>query len=431
MGVTSSPAGAETTYHGSAARVILNRPIVDVAATPSGNGYWLVASDGGLFNYGDATFFGSTGAITLAQPIVGMTATPTGRGYWLVASDGGIFNYGDATFRGSTGAIGLAQPIVGMAATPTGRGYWLVASDGGIFSFGDAVFYGSTGGMRLNQPIVGMAATPTGLGYWLVASDGGVFSFGDASFHGSTGGIRLVSPIVGMASAPGGTGYWMVAEDGGVFAFGSARFLGSASGAPPQPAVDIAVSPSGGYWIATEFGAVHAATESGVFVIDPNLAARSPEEAIATEMVARINAERRARGLAPLSWDPQLADAASAWARTMGASNNFRHQDIGALINRAPFAGRFGFMSENIYAGNGGSADSGTAHAALMGSAGHRSTMLTPELQFVGVGAACVGGMLWLVEDYGIALGAPMPPSRSTPPAAPFVSSDGNGTRCL
>jgi hypothetical protein len=44
-----------------------------------------------------------------------MAATPTGAGYWLVASDGGIFAFGDATFYGSTGAIRLNQPIVGMS----------------------------------------------------------------------------------------------------------------------------------------------------------------------------------------------------------------------------------------------------------------------------------------------------------------------------
>jgi hypothetical protein len=34
-----------------------------------------------------------------------------------VASDGGIFTFGDATFLGSTGGMHLNQPIVGMAAT--------------------------------------------------------------------------------------------------------------------------------------------------------------------------------------------------------------------------------------------------------------------------------------------------------------------------
>jgi hypothetical protein len=30
-----------------------------MASTPSGNGYWLVASDGGIFSFGDATFHGA------------------------------------------------------------------------------------------------------------------------------------------------------------------------------------------------------------------------------------------------------------------------------------------------------------------------------------------------------------------------------------
>ena len=50
-----------------------------------------------------------------------MAATPDGGGYWLVASDGGIFNFGDAGFYGSAGSIRLNKPIVGMAATPDGQ----------------------------------------------------------------------------------------------------------------------------------------------------------------------------------------------------------------------------------------------------------------------------------------------------------------------
>ena len=43
------------------------------------------------------------GPFTLNKPIVGMAATPDGQGYWLVASDGGIFSFGDAPFYGSIG----------------------------------------------------------------------------------------------------------------------------------------------------------------------------------------------------------------------------------------------------------------------------------------------------------------------------------------
>ncbi len=133
-------------------------------APTSPNGYYEVASDGGIFNYGNLAFCGSTGAITLNQPIVGMASTPDAGGYWLVAKDGGIFAFGDAQthFYGSLPGLGISvNDIVGIAVTPNGQGYYEVASDGGIFAFGatpqSAPFYGSMGGKPLNQPIVAIA----------------------------------------------------------------------------------------------------------------------------------------------------------------------------------------------------------------------------------------------------------------------------------
>ncbi len=216
------------TFYGSTGSIKLNKPMVGMDPTPDGQGYWLVASDGGIFTYGDAQFHGSRGGQPLNKPIVGMATTPDGQGYWLVASDGGIFTYGDANYYGSRGGQPINAPIVGMAATPDGGGYWLVGADGGIYSYGDALFHGSTGALKLNKPVVGIAGTPTGLGYWLVASDGGIFNYGDANFYGSTGSLKLNKPVVGMASSPSGLGYWLVASDGGVFNYGDAPFEGSA-----------------------------------------------------------------------------------------------------------------------------------------------------------------------------------------------------------
>ena len=45
-----------------------------------------------------------------------MAATFDAKGYWLVASDGGIFSYGDAVFEGSAGALPLNKPIVSLAS---------------------------------------------------------------------------------------------------------------------------------------------------------------------------------------------------------------------------------------------------------------------------------------------------------------------------
>ncbi|HEX5925139.1 MAG TPA: hypothetical protein VFY45_15005, partial [Baekduia sp.] len=58
-------------------------------------------------------------------------ADPDGSGYWLVASDGGVFAF-DAPFYGSAGALRLTDPVVGMAASPNGQGYWLAAARVGM-----------------------------------------------------------------------------------------------------------------------------------------------------------------------------------------------------------------------------------------------------------------------------------------------------------
>ncbi|MHB8682494.1 MAG: glycoside hydrolase family 5 protein [Acidimicrobiales bacterium] len=228
------------------------------AVPPSGSGYWMAASDGGIFAFG-VPYFGSMGGTQLAAPIVSMASPPDDWGYWEVASDGGVFAFGGATYAGSMGGSPLNAPIVAMAADPVTGGYWLVASDGGIFAF-DAPFYGSTGNLRLNKPIVTMVPTPDGLGYWLVASDGGVFSFGDARYLGSMGSTVLNKPIVSAQATPDGLGYWLAAADGGIFSFGDARFLGSTGAlhlARPITAME-ATPDAGGYWLVAADGGVFA-----------------------------------------------------------------------------------------------------------------------------------------------------------------------------
>jgi SpoIID/LytB domain protein len=212
---------------------------------PSGGvgGYWINASDGGVFSFGNAQFYGSTGGMQLNAPVVGMASTHDAGGYWEVASDGGVFSFGNAQFYGSTGGMRLNAPVVGMAVTPDGDGYWLVASDGGIFAYGDAGFYGSTGSLVLNKPVIGMVATHDGRGYWLIASDGGVFAFGDAGFFGSLGGAPPATALVGVAPTPDGGGYWVLGANGTVYDFGDAPMVGVSSVSPP---LSIMTSPMSG-----------------------------------------------------------------------------------------------------------------------------------------------------------------------------------------
>jgi hypothetical protein len=118
----------------------------------------MVGSDGGVFAFGDARFRGSMGGRHLNQPVVGIASTLDNAGYWLVASDGGVFAF-SAPFRGSMGSVTLNRPVDGLVAY--GNGYLMVASDGGVFDFSNRAFLGSLADRVLSAPIVGIAAFTT------------------------------------------------------------------------------------------------------------------------------------------------------------------------------------------------------------------------------------------------------------------------------
>ena len=236
-------------FFGSMGGHPLNKPIVSMTDTPDHQGYWLFASDGGVFAFGDAQFFGSVPGVlgpvgkTLNAPIVAAESTPDGHGYRMFAADGGVFDFGDASYVGSLPGLNIVPntPIVAATSAPIGQGYWLVARDGGVFNLGSANFFGSMGGQPLNAAIVSMSATPTASGYWIFAADGGVFNFGDARLFGSMGGVHLNKPITFGVSTTTGGGYWLFGSDGGVFNFGDAPFLGSLGAIPLNQPIDSGV----------------------------------------------------------------------------------------------------------------------------------------------------------------------------------------------
>lgn len=133
----------------------------------------------------------------LTAPTIKVMYRPQGDGYWMVGSDGGVFNFG-APDLGSLGNLHLAAPVVDAAIVPDGGGFWLVGADGGIFAFGNAIPFGNGDPLpaeHLTRPISGCAATPTGQGLILIGQDGGAFCFGDAMYKGSL-------PKYGLSPAP-------------------------------------------------------------------------------------------------------------------------------------------------------------------------------------------------------------------------------------
>ncbi len=163
-------------FHGSMGGTSLQRPVVGITPTITRNGYWLVASDGGIFSFGDSTFYGSIPGIglhpagsgqphSLSAPIVGMVPTVTRHGYFMVASDGGVFAFGDARFEGSCPGIGgCAGAAVAVMPDRTGNGYWLVTSAGGVYTFGDASFYGAPTPQTVRVVDAAQPRTDTGTG---------------------------------------------------------------------------------------------------------------------------------------------------------------------------------------------------------------------------------------------------------------------------
>ena len=85
---------------------------------------------------GTPHFYGSIGGQHLNAPVVGIAATSDGQGYWLVASDGGVFPFGARGVLGSMGGLHLNAPVVGIATSDDDGGYLVAASDGGVFRFG-------------------------------------------------------------------------------------------------------------------------------------------------------------------------------------------------------------------------------------------------------------------------------------------------------
>lgn len=122
-------------------------------------GYVMLAADGGTFAFGTeaAALFAagnSVGKLSPGDTAVDLAITPTGEGYWIASAMGAVDAFGDAGFFGSAAGIHLNKPIVAIVSSPSGKGYWLFAADGGVFAYGDAPAEGSLGSIRLNAPVV-------------------------------------------------------------------------------------------------------------------------------------------------------------------------------------------------------------------------------------------------------------------------------------
>ena len=227
-------------FYGSTGSLRLQRPVVGITPTASRGGYWLDASDGGVFSFGDAGFYGSIPGLglhpagsglpnSLNAPIVGMVPSADSGGYFMVASDGGVFAFGDAKFAGSCYSIGgCAGAAVAVMPDASGFGYWVVTRTGNVYTFGDAPYLKGPGP---GAPVTSAVRTWDGRGYWILRADGTVDAFGDAVGHGEpTGQVGGFNPATAIFMDSDSGGYWVADAEGAVFNYGDAPNDGSMAG---------------------------------------------------------------------------------------------------------------------------------------------------------------------------------------------------------
>ena len=204
-------------FYGSTGSIKLQRPVVGIVPTKDDGGYWLDASDGGVFAYGDTQFYGSIPGLglhpagsglphSLNAPIVGMVPSNDDSGYFMVASDGGVFAFGDAHFAGSCpGMGGCSGAAVSVMPDASGNGYWLVTQTGNVYTFGDAPYYGAPG--STGSPVTSAVRTPDGKGYWVLTANGTVYNYGDAANDGdATGALGGLNPASAVFTTSDGGG---------------------------------------------------------------------------------------------------------------------------------------------------------------------------------------------------------------------------------
>jgi hypothetical protein len=211
-----------------ATALMVGTAVAETTVSRPGGGQWSVSANGQVTAGGGAPWFGDAGQIELWEPIVGMAATQSGRGYWLAARDSGVFSYGDAAFHGNL----ISQLIVRDNLAPgtltgenildyldgeiidiasTGNGYYLLGRDGGVFTFGSLPFHGSMSG-QLGTDAVDLR-TATGGGYVIVGANGAEWTCRGGACPQTVAPTTPVVPDPGPSTpAPPAGGYRNCAE---------------------------------------------------------------------------------------------------------------------------------------------------------------------------------------------------------------------------
>ena len=149
--------------------------IVTAAAKADGLGLWAVDRNGRVWTAGTAVSYGDV--TNDSNTPTGIVGTPSGDGYYIVLEDGGVYSFGDAKFFGSTGGEKPGgHNVTGIAPSYNlhgeVNGYWLVAEDGAVYTYGDAPFLGNGGPRTGGRVTTSITTRGDGRSYAWVHADG-------------------------------------------------------------------------------------------------------------------------------------------------------------------------------------------------------------------------------------------------------------------
>jgi len=147
--------------------------------------------------------------------------------------------------------------------------------------------------------------------------------------------------------------------------------------------------------------------------------ASSSEE---SDFVSRINSERTSRGIRAVSVYSDLVEVARGWSQQMASAGQIWHDPN--MPNKVS-----GWTELGDTVGRG--SDVATVHDAFMRSDEHRSIILDPAYNQVGVGVADAGSMIYVTEIFvkrSTGVGRPHVTNHSSIPTAQTVSRTGPST---
>lgn len=216
-----------------------------IAATATGEGYWVLYSNGAVAAFGDAVDggLGLTSSITRVNDATAVAFRGIQAKY---------LHYGRVSY-GYTKDYYVSGKGTAIESHPKKKGFWVVDECGQVFNYGQADHFGhlvnriyNAGAegsftLRLFDYAVDIVSTDTGEGYWILFNSGMIAPFGDAVVKGpldlnsinkqyennvAVGGTRFDTSyyrklFYSMTRDQDGRGYWVLRADGEVYFYES------------------------------------------------------------------------------------------------------------------------------------------------------------------------------------------------------------------